>query len=1835
VADTLKVEINITATDNTAGGVSSAQNRLNALDRSLQKLQKQIDKMSGTKCKVGLEADDTLSSKLADAEDSVQKLNGNTVTVSVDADDPASEILSSAADKLHELDGDAANMEIDADNTASEEISSAGDELAKLDGETATVEIDADSPANAEISETSDRLSALDGNTATTTIKADDSASGVISEAQDRLSALDGDSANIDLEANDAASGPIGEVEDRANALDGKVVTILINAQDSATGAIQNVARMSAAPLAGAAAVMGASFGIYDSIKTFAGFEESMSQVKAISGATGAEMESLTAKAKEMGATTKFTAAESAQAFTYMAMAGWKPAEMMSGLEGIMDLAAASGEGLATTSDIVTDALTAFGMKASDSTHFADVMAQAAANANTNVSMMGESFKYVAPVAGALGYSVEDVGVALGLMANAGIKSSMAGTSLRRAITALASPTDKQAALMDEYGISLTDGEGKMKSLGEVMTDLRTNLGGLDEDLQAAVVSEMFGTEAMSGMLAIINASEGDFEKLTDAINNADGAAKRMAGEMMDNLQGSFTLMQSAIEGVENTLGERLTPYMRTFADTITSLMPDASRVIEDLMNKVDDLAATLSTRLNTLFNSQEFQDADLFGKIDLAWDKIIADPFKEWANTDGVPMIADGLGTLFSKAMKVLPGGEEAGLTDWLAAGVLADGALKAAGGIQTLIGALSALPGPAAAAIGAAGLVAAAVVGISTAIDSYNAIQVQTNLADHFGNLELSMQEAIDLAGKVIPIKEVTAELQDVKVQFHQSDLLRTQAEAEFNKVNNLTWKLASVKLEKDDTLLSSLETEVNGLRTTLIEKMRSDEKGTNDFIKAILGDTPDANEITETISGWFSEDRLQVRSISDAISNILQNALSEGVSQVDTSAAISILQAKMMELANGSQMAELKGKMGWLQATSPLAALSSDSWANYAEAAGSLITEFQSTMFSTYGDYYSTLETLKYNDPGRSKQIEQIQDVVKGAFQDLHNTALLEGWNPLYDSLNTTYGSEITQAREIATSPDYNDLYGNFMSGTGGIDMMNNLVQDIGRTIGSDTQGALLDRFQTMLPTVDALQNAIDSATGPVPEAIKTAYNNAVELGMMAGDTDAMTQYWANQIREGYNGGIDEFKNDPAVNWEGLTEPTQQALERAFKETTSDVDYAGMLQNVFSELGKEDINWDNVADILKEGGVMMTEEMEKSLRNGEVENLDFKMNVKPEIENLDELPDALANAIQDTGSEVTEITPEGIKINLGESEIDGQTAADTIANALGTTVDELELDGTELTVPIDKIDLEANEVDKSQVEETVEQALEGEAGDAGEIEYNGNVNVGADEVNTEELETAAQEAASEVESPEPAEPKVEVKPEPGEIDTSGFYDKVAEQMQEQFNTPIPINISIDPNLGDAEAGGEGAAEGNTDATGIYDQLQTQIQGQFNAPIPIDISIAPNLTGSEGGDGGTEASEGEASGIYDQLQTQLQSQFNSPIPVDISITPNLTGVEEGEGESAGSGEGGSSGIYGQLQDQLQQQFNEPIPVDISIQPSGDGEEGGSENVEEIVTQFREGIQQAIEEEPIEASVTTQATLDDTNAEEIYSEAEQAYRDPFATPIEVTDASVNVTAHLGSHNADAVYQEFAAAAQAAFSTPVTVNATINVNASQGGGGGAANNAEGGFINGPLLSWVGEDGPEFIIPVGSKRHNRGAELWRAAGQALGMFDEMPEFAEGGLVGGDESEYASSPFERNKETAQNALSEALGTDPNNSSQGMLNALPQPIQNSKEQNNNTSNDVSVNVSMNPTIQIDGGGMNDDDIAAAMKSHMRELADDAAYEIGEKLAEVLGNMPMARGA
>lgn len=327
-------------------------------------------------------------------------------------------------------------------------------------------------------------------------------------------------------------------------------------------------------------------------VKTISDFESAMSKVSAISGATGSDLDALNQKAQEMGVKTRFSATESAEAFTYMAMAGWKTEDMLQGIDGIMALAAADGLDLATTSDIVTDALTAFGLSADDSGHFADVLAAAASNASTNVSLLGESFKYAAPVAGALGYSAEDTAIALGLMANANIKGSQGGTALRSSLSRLIKPTDDVAALMEQYGLSMTNADGSMKSLGEVMEMLRTKMGGLSEAEQVQAAATLFGQEAMSGMLAVINASDSDYEKLTSAIYGADGAAQQMADTMLDNLSGQLTLLKSALEGLAIQFGEILMPYIKQFVQWLQNLVQKLQEMTPEQKEQIVKWAA-------------------------------------------------------------------------------------------------------------------------------------------------------------------------------------------------------------------------------------------------------------------------------------------------------------------------------------------------------------------------------------------------------------------------------------------------------------------------------------------------------------------------------------------------------------------------------------------------------------------------------------------------------------------------------------------------------------------------------------------------------------------------------------------------------------------------------------------------------------------------------------------------------------------------------------------------------------------------------------------------------------------------------------------------------------------------------------------------------------------------------------------------------------------------------------------------------------------------------------------------------------------------------------------
>ncbi len=422
----------------------------------------------------------------------------------------------------------------------------------------------------------------------------------------------------VTLGINDRATSRIRETEARLFQMTAKAYTVTVNLKDKATQGLKSIGNNTLMAATGFSGDMlagaGIGYGIYDTVKTYKNFEAQMSAVGSISGASSEQMQALTEKAMEMGAKTSFSATEAGKAFEYMATAGWKTDQMMSGIEGIMNLAAASGEDLGRVSDIVTDALTAFGLTAADSSHFSDVLAAAASNANTTVGAMGYTFQYVAPIAGAMGQSIEDVATATGLMANAGIKGEQAGTSLRFVMTNLAQADGTAQKAMKELGVEVTDSTGKMRPFMEIVKEARAAFDGLSDAEKSNKAYSIAGMNAMSGWLAMMNASEEDINKLEGAIRNADGTAKKMAETRLDNLAGDLTLLGSAWETFQLRLMQGTgSNFLREFVQGVKTDVEKFTKYIEDGFD-ISDVGKIAMDVLSQLKN--KFLEFDGIGSV-------------------------------------------------------------------------------------------------------------------------------------------------------------------------------------------------------------------------------------------------------------------------------------------------------------------------------------------------------------------------------------------------------------------------------------------------------------------------------------------------------------------------------------------------------------------------------------------------------------------------------------------------------------------------------------------------------------------------------------------------------------------------------------------------------------------------------------------------------------------------------------------------------------------------------------------------------------------------------------------------------------------------------------------------------------------------------------------------------------------------------------------------------------------------------------------------------------------------------------------------------------------
>lgn len=1423
MAETIRIEIPVNVVDNTGSGTSSVTRNLTAMERAFERADRAAQRF--------------------------QRRSGVAAEIEIGADDNATPVLSAVENATEQIDGETAQVEVSADDSATQIVNSASNAVENFDGQSGDAEIGAD-----------------------------DSATPVVSAASDAVENFDGMSGDAEIGASDEATPVIRAAQDAAESWGGSVFNATIGVIDAATAPISALASAAKNPVVQGASLIGASFGVAESVNSFQDFEAMMSQVKAISGATGQAFDDLTAKAQEMGATTKFTATESAEAFNYMAMAGWKPQQMIDGISGIMSLAAASGEDLGTTSDIVTDAITAFGLTAGDAGHFADVLAQASANANTDVSMLGESFKYVAPVAGAMKYSIEDTSLALGLMASANVKGSMSGTALKTSIANMVKPTNDMAEAMDKYGISITDGEGNLKSLKGVIDNVRGSLGGLSRDEQTAVASTIFGKEAMAGMLAIVNASEEDYNKLSNAIYNANDAAEDMADTMLDNLKGSFTLMQSAIEGTENAFGKRLSPYLRGIAGGITDMMPEITDGINAVMDVVDDKIAGVKRKITDMTGSDEWKNADLFGKIDIAWDSIIAKPFGNWVSGDGAQLISSGLGTLFSSAAAILPGGEKAGLTSWLSAGILAKGAAtvaqkgksivetlspigdaignitEAAGNandVMDFVGNLSSMiPVGAKVGLAAAGITAA-IIGIKLAIDKYNQTQLENSLEEHFGKIKLSADEVKDAAAGILNQKYLTnVELALNEVQ--NADNLRAEAQKALESNDVLEFKSrVGITLTADEQ--QEYTDNINTFVESKISELESRTFAAHIHVQTYLAGTEDGQTLAQNIKEWARADNLELSDLSSQLSQKVSEALKDGIIDVNEEEAISALQEKMNSITARWKEAEAQAQWDWInQKYGHLSAADLES-GSFTDLMDEMRSQRETAMESIKADttqWYSELEAMK--DYGRitPEQYESYKEQTGWYVRGQEGSELSKSLELGSNTLNDTYGEKITGNIQTLTETAQNALKSaetSLQSGSYGTiaSTFDNMFtsMDNGKGflgIGADAdQRALNELYQSMAPDVSQMGSLIDQyreAGQAVPKSLMEGYKEAIEVGAAAGDVDAAWQNYAIQILES---GSEEMKsvltdpNNPMYESvrEQLPEELKTAIDRATAETTPDeITLEGLRAAVDGDV---DIDKDSWVSALNEklGDLATTEEVTAD-------------NVKIKVEQGDclwEIGNALGidwqTIAEQNGIESPYIIHPDQELTISMDTIKAEMDGDKAQAAIEQAMSALDAEGAEMSVTAEgvKVDLANVEVDSDVAAAQIESALGMESGTLA--------------ANGIEIQAVA---------------TVTIPQELVQVDTSGIQSATEAQTETE---PVETDTTANVNITDA----------TTDASGAKEQAQSEVESTFSESMPADGHTDVTLDQTN-----------NAAEVYSEVAGEVQSTFSNPIPA--SCTVNVT---------------------------------------------------------------------------------------------------------------------------------------------------------------------------------------------------------------------------------------------------------------------------------------------------------------------------------------------------------
>lgn len=866
------------------------------------------------------------------------------------------------------------------------------------------------------------------------------------------------------------------------------------------------------------------------SVKVGSNFESQMSTVKAISGAKEAQFNALNKQAKHLGATTSFTATEVGKAMEYEGMAGWKPKEMIKGTKGIVNLAAASGEELGTVSDIVTDGLSAFNMKAKESNRFADILAATATNSNTNVSKMGESFKYAAPVAGTLGYSAEDTGIVLGLMANNGIKESMSGTATRSWITRMTKPTKESLAAMEKLGVSLTDSKGKTKDFLTVVEETRKGFSKLDSKVEKSKYAKMLaGSAGQSGLLAMVNASESDFKKLKKAIYECDGAAEEMSKIKLDNLDGDVKLFTSALEGAGIDIYDEIKAPLRDVVQSATEWVGDFAKWF------TNGGFATVK---------REVSDA--------------ADAFKDLAE----PVIDLGKWLLDNPDVIV---GTIVGIGEAIIG-------YKVVSGISGLVSGIAGLGTAGAAVLGVAGIVAV-IGGITAAMKAADKAAAVSNLDKHFGNVSLSIDD-LDKAARHIVGNGYISRVEEFLSSNEKADGFVDAMNTASDTINRTNWKVeAGIKIDKES--LNSYKSSVKDYVKNAQDYISQQGYSVSVAVDLLLGD--EGKGIIKENNKWYAGLEKQSEDLGKQIKKYMKKALKDGL-DIDEQETIDKMLSKLEKITQAVADAQTKAKMDVLKGKYAGVDMTAESFQNLQDDLSKYVKDSNEGAEQAYYEALATLEGRRESGDLKgsknTKKYNKEKDKLTQGYYDTRVEALLNSYDFMMDKVGEKYGADVEKTleglrKEISSAAGEKDA-----NTTSILSAAEKYLDKNG--LSKDTKDAIATLLEKITPTLDDLQNIQNQA---LKSNIKLKDDSAINTAS-AQMNEYQTATYQKSTTDKIFDLLSDHRTTTVAHPEKVAEYTGKTLSGTIKATQKGTQLIKESYNLGTECG------DNFTKGLKEG-------------------------------------------------------------------------------------------------------------------------------------------------------------------------------------------------------------------------------------------------------------------------------------------------------------------------------------------------------------------------------------------------------------------------------------------------------------------------------------------------------------------------------------------------------------------------------------------------------------------------------------------------------------------------